>query len=104
MESIIRVRNKLNGFLYQRVIKPIAFLFDAEKVHKLFIRIGKILGKYKAGKWITREMYYYESKMLSQNIFGIKFVSPVGLSAGFDKNAEIISICEDLSFGFSEVG
>jgi dihydroorotate dehydrogenase len=42
--------------------------------------------------------------MLEQKILGIKFRNPVGLSAGFDKNAEIISINEDIGFGFVEVG
>lgn len=104
MEHLVYIRNKSNGFLYRNIVKPIAFLFDAEKVHKFFIKVGKILGKLWVGRKITRLNYYYKNKILHQNILGIKFDNPIGLSAGFDKNAEIIPITSDIGFGFSEVG
>ncbi len=92
------------GTLYQNVAKPILFMFDPEDVHKSFISFGKSLGSNTATKGIIRWIYYYGNPMLEQNILGIKFESPVGLSAGFDKDAKIISICEDIGFGFTEVG
>jgi dihydroorotate dehydrogenase len=73
-------------------------------MHNLFIGIGKILGRYKLTKKITNWMFNYQNSMLSQEIFGIRFKNPLGLAAGFDKNAEMISILEDVGFGFSEVG
>lgn len=104
MEQFIRLRNKVNSFLYQQILKRVFFLFDPEFMHITFIKIGKVLGNYKLTKKITRDMFYYSNPMLKQKILGIRFDNPVGLSAGFDKNAEIISICEDVGFGFSEVG
>lgn len=104
MESVVKFRNSVNGAVYRNVVKPTAFMFDAEAVHKFFIAVGKRLGKHKLGKKVTRVAYYYENDMLSQKLLGIDFTNPIGLSAGFDKNAEIVSICEDVGFGFSEVG
>jgi len=92
------------GFLYGSIAKPILFMFDPEAVHKSFIGFGKALGSNAATKGIMRWVYYYGNPMLAQDILGIRFESPVGLSAGFDKDAEIVSICEDLGFGFTEVG
>jgi len=97
-------KTRFAGVLYQNIAKPILFLFDPESVHKSFINIGKFLGGNAVTKGITRWVYYYRNPALTQNILGIRFESPVGLSAGFDKDAEIISICEDLGFGFTEVG
>ena len=48
--------------------------------------------------------YIYNDELLQQKILGIKFKNPVGLSAGFDKNAEIINVIGSMGFGFSEVG
>ena len=104
MEKFVRMRNAVNSFLYKQLLKRVFFLFDPEFMHTRFIAIGKILGKYKLKKRVVHSIFYYENPSLKQEILGIKFDNPVGLSAGFDKNAEIISICEDMGFGFSEVG
>jgi len=104
MEKTIEIRNFVNGFLYRNLVKQVAFLFDAEKVHKTFIKIGVVFGNNKTTRTLMSDMYGYENKMLNQKIFGIDFKNPVGLSAGFDKNAEIIDIVSDIGFGFSEVG
>lgn len=97
-------RVKAFGKIYRGVLKPVFFLFDPESVHNSFIGFGKLLGGNRIGRWLIRWMYHYENPMLRQHILGINFSSPVGLSAGFDKNAEIIDICGELGFGFSEVG
>lgn len=49
-------------------------------------------------------MFYYRNPMLEQKVLGIKFSNPIGLSAGFDKNAELTDITPDVGFGFEEVG
>ena len=85
-------------------MKPLLFQFDPELMHKLFINIGKGLGKFRVTKRMTRDLFYYENPMLWQKIYGIEFANPVGLSAGFDKNVEITSVLEDVGFGFEESG
>src|SRR3989344_1599704 len=104
MEKIIYYRNKTMSFLYQNVIKRVAFQFPPEKAHNFFVFMGKVLGSNTFTKAINRMLFYYEHPMLNQRILGINFVNPVGLSAGFDKNAELISTMEDVGFGFVEVG
>lgn len=104
MDEIILIKNKTNNLIYNHVIKPICFMNDAEKIHNLFIKIGKLLGENKTTKKTTSLLFNYQNKKLEQKILGIKFRNPIGLSAGFDKNAELISIMEDVGFGFVEVG
>lgn len=104
MKEIFYYKNKVNAFLYQKMLKHFLFLFDPELMHHTFLKIGKVFGSNVATKRVVRDLYYYENSMLKQKILGIEFKNPVGLSAGFDKNAEIISICEDVGFGFSEIG
>lgn len=89
---------------YKKILRPILFQFDPELMHNVFIEVGKILGKYGITKKLTNCMFNYENPMLRQELFGVKFNNPIGLAAGFDKNAELVSIMEDVGFGFSEVG
>ena len=97
-------RNKIIHGLYLGVLKPIFFLQDPETVHDYMIRVGAVLGKYSWGRAITRGLFDYESKNLSQDILGMHFKNPMGLSAGFDKNAELTDILPSIGFGFAEVG
>src|SRR3989344_2405970 len=102
MERIVQTRNSVNSFLYRNILKPAAFRRDPEEMHKFFVNIGKNLNG--LGRTAVSVMFNYKNKMLEQNIFGIKFENPVGLSAGFDKNAELIGVMEKVGFGFVEVG
>lgn len=56
------------------------------------------------GRKLIRSMYHFEDPRLEKEVFGIKFKNPVGLAAGFDKNAELIDDFTHLGFGFTEVG
>jgi dihydroorotate dehydrogenase len=95
---------KVIGSIYRRVLKPILFHFDAEKVHDAFTSIGVFLGKYKTMRAITRGLFAYKNSRLEQTVLGIKFVNPIGLSAGFDKDAKLTDIMPEVGFGFEEVG
>ncbi len=86
------------------LLKNILFSFDPEKVHNEFIKIGKALSHYEASKKAVSLVFNYKHPSLEQTLQGIKFSNPVGLSAGFDKNAELIPIMENVGFGFVEVG
>ncbi len=90
--------------LYPRLVKPLLFLFDPEDMHNIFIKLGRIFGKTKPTRWIIRLLLRYDNPKLKQTIAGITFNNPVGLSAGFDKNADLINIIEDVGFGFTQVG
>src|ERR1035437_7222065 len=101
---IIACRNAVIGFLYKYVLKPILFLFDPEDVHDLFLTIGKFLGRHSLMLWKTRVWLGFADKSLEQNVAGIHFKNPIGLAAGFDKNAELLDILPSVGFGFAEVG
>ena len=95
---------KVVGSIYRRALKPILFLYDAEKVHDAFTSIGVFLGKFKTMRAITRWMFAYKNPRLEQTVLGIKFANPIGLSAGFDKDAKLTDIMPAVGFGFEEVG
>ena len=80
------------------------FLFDAEKIHDLFTAVGVLLGKSKITRWKTRWLFSYQNPRLERTVLGIKFVNPIGLSAGFDKDAKLTDIMPEVGFGFTEVG
>ncbi len=104
MSFLIRARNKIEGLFYINIMKPLFFSMDAELVHNFFIRLGKYLGSNWATKKATSIAFDYKNEMLKQRILGIDFNNPVGLSAGFDKNADLVNIIGDVGFGFEEIG
>ncbi|BDQ04967.1 MAG: dihydroorotate dehydrogenase 2 [Candidatus Dojkabacteria bacterium] len=104
-DRLIKIRNKILRLLYKTVFKPIAFRQDPETVHDFIIKLGKLFGSINITRNITKLLFYYSNdKYLSQNIKGIMFKNPIGLAAGFDKNAELTAILPEVGFGFVEVG
>lgn len=90
--------------VYQTLVKPVLFKLDSEKVHVSTVRFGEILGTNERIKEILTDIYSQKKPSLSQNIAGINFSSPVGLSAGFDYEARLTQILAPLGFGFQSVG
>ena len=90
--------------MYKLLIRPILFLFDPEKVHHFTFSLLKISFKLPFVKSIVKSLYTIEDKSLERNLFGLKFKNPVGLGAGFDKNAVLISELGSFGFGFIEIG
>jgi dihydroorotate dehydrogenase len=88
-----------------RLIKPLFFKFDPEKVHYFVVqRLKWFHEHFPLGKTIIRSSFDIHVKGLEREVFGIRFRNPVGLAAGFDKNGEYIEALSDLGFGFIEVG
>ncbi len=96
--------NKLVAFVYQNLIKKIFFLQDPEIVHDTVSKLGENLGKFNLTKALTGLVFNYKNKKLEQTILGINFKNPIGLAAGFDKDAHLTQILPYLGFGFEEVG
>lgn len=92
------------SLLYRKVLKPIFFLADPESVHDRMTGLGNFLGRHSVTRKITSSFFDYENESLEQTIAGIKFRNPIGLAAGFDKNAELAQIIPMVGFGFEEVG
>ncbi len=91
-------------WLYEHVAKPIFFRIDPECMHDCAAWFGNILGRMSLTRWIVRAFFDFQHPALIQEILGILFVNPVGLTAGFDKNAELTDIIPSVGFGFEEVG
>lgn len=89
--------------MYQ-LIKPILFFFQPEKAHKLTTHLLHLILKVPFGRAILRSIYDYQHPGLERQVFGLTFKNPVGLAAGFDKNAELIDDFSHLGFGFIEIG
>jgi dihydroorotate dehydrogenase len=89
--------------MYQ-LLKPLLFLFDPENVHHFVTRNLKRFNRFPGGISLSKAIWDLDDHRLKKEVFGLKFKNPVGLAAGFDKNAELISEMGALGFGFVEVG
>lgn len=95
---------QLSRWIYRHIVKPLLFRLDPENVHDRVICLGGKLGRTPVGKRVVRSLFCFEHPALVQNILGIRFPNPIGLTAGFDKNAELTSIVSAVGFGFEEIG
>ena len=86
--------------MYKLLLRPLLFLLPPETAHHLafwLLRLplmSKLLGR----------IYRFEHPALAREVFGIKFPNPIGLAAGFDKDARAYTQLADLGFGFIEIG
>ena len=90
--------------MYKLLLKPLLFQLDPEKAHKLVTKISNFMSLIPGMKSIFRAIYCVNDKRLEREVFGIKFPNPVGLAAGFDKEAKLYNSFTDFGFGFIEVG
>lgn len=102
--GLITARNWIMRKKYQWILKPIFFKSDPEIIHDRMSDFLHFLGKYSITRKITYFFFGYSNSILEQNILGINFKNPVGLSAGFDKDGKLIDIMPSLGFGFTEIG
>jgi dihydroorotate dehydrogenase len=103
-EFWISVRNGALQFFYKQILKRIFFLGDPEDVHDHMTSMGKWLGGFGLGRWKTKFWFGYQNSALEQIVAGIHFKNPIGLAAGFDKDAQLTQILPSVGFGFEEVG
>ena len=94
----------LIAWLYKHLAKPIFFRQDPEKVHDRMTAVGEFLGRCKISRAITSRLFRYDDSSLEQTVLGMRFSNPIGLAAGFDKNAQLMDILPSVGFGFEEIG
>jgi dihydroorotate dehydrogenase len=87
-----------------KVIRFFFFLFDPEKIHHFTAKALFITLRIPIVKQIWKKTFVLEDKRLEREVFGIKFKNPVGLGAGFDKDAKMYKDLEYCGFGFIEIG
>lgn len=90
--------------MYKHVIRPLLFLIDAEKVHHLVFKVLLVSGKIPGIKSLLNSIFRHKSTKLERNLLGIRFENPVGLAAGFDKDAKLVDELNCFGFGFIEIG
>ena len=89
--------------MYKILIRPVLFLFDPEAVHHFTFRAIKFFSRLGLGG-IFRKIFVVDNPRLEREVFGVRFKNPVGLAAGFDKDAKLYNEFSDFGFGFVEIG
>lgn len=89
--------------MYKLIIRPLLFRFDPEKVHHWSFSAIRFLYTLGLG-FLIRKLYTVEDPRLEREVFGLKFPNPVGLAAGFDKDALLFRELAGFGFGFIEIG
>ncbi len=90
--------------MYKTIIRPILFCFDPEKVHHFTFSLIRNFSKLPGFKNLFKKLYLVEDQKLERELFGLKFKNPVGLAAGFDKDAKLYNELSNFGFGFVEIG
>ena len=89
---------------YQNILKPLLFLVNPERAHSIVAHGLRLIMKIPGVSLVFQSVYGFKHKNLVREVFGLRFENPVGLAAGFDKNAYLVDEYANLGFGFIEVG
>jgi len=84
---------------FYQILRPLIFKFEPEVAHNLAINFLKFCPR--AATLFCAKTDY---ENLKQNLWGLDFANPIGMAAGFDKNAEVVATLEKFGFGFLEAG
>ncbi|HEY9117138.1 MAG TPA: dihydroorotate dehydrogenase (quinone), partial [Roseivirga sp.] len=90
--------------MYKLLIRPLLFLKNPEPAHYFTFSWIRRLFKIPGVSSIARGLYQFENQILEVECFGLKFPNPVGLAAGFDKDAKLYNELSAFGFGFIEIG
>jgi dihydroorotate dehydrogenase len=102
--SLRQKKARSSNYMYRFLIRPVLFLFDPETIHHFTFKILSVAGKIPALKTILRNNFTLKDKRLERTILGLHFPNPIGLAAGFDKDAKLIDELACFGFGFIEIG
>jgi len=90
--------------LYKNLIRPLFFLLNPEQAHHFVVNCLRIAFSIPGIRQLVKRFYNVSHPSLYREIFGLKFKNPVGLAAGFDKNADFYHNLAVFGFSFIEVG
>ena len=90
--------------MYKTFIRPLLFKFDPEEVHYFTFSLIRFLSNIPGFSAISKSLYEVEDSRLETEVFGLRFKNPVGLAAGFDKDAKLYEELSNFGFGFIEIG
>ncbi|MFT4903238.1 MAG: dihydroorotate dehydrogenase [Thalassomonas sp.] len=86
------------------IVRFFLFLFSPEAIHHITFKMIKIAGMIPGKLWTLRLLFKVKDARLEREVFGLKFDNPVGLAAGFDKDAKLFDELASFGFGFVEIG
>lgn len=102
---VIPLLSSVTSNIYSKAAKPLLFKQKPDTVHTRLLQTGSRLQRVRAVRSLVRGVWAYEnSTVLEQEVLGIRFRNPIGLSAGFDKNFELLPMLKSIGFGFMEGG
>lgn len=87
-----------------KLFRPLLFSVDPEKIHAVTFGILRMKHRLPGFASILKFLFTLEDARLEKKILGLKFKNPVGLAAGFDKDAKLVDVLASLGFGFVEIG
>jgi dihydroorotate dehydrogenase len=87
-----------------KLIRSFLFLFDPERVHYFTMYSLRLLNRIPLVSFVWKKTFVMKDQRLERKVFGLTFKNPVGLAAGFDKNAAFYKELESCGFGFIEIG
>ena len=90
--------------LYKALARPWLFQTDPEAAHDRTLNLAASLGRCRILRDSVETIFALENRRLRQTILGVEFPNPVGLGAGYDKNALGLALWPALGFGFAEIG
>ena len=90
--------------MYRLLIRPLLFLLPPETIHRLLVSFLKVIFKIPGIKALVKRIYHIADPALKTEFLGMTFSNPVGLAAGFDKNAEVYNEFHAFGFSFIEIG
>ena len=90
--------------MYKSIIRPILFCFDPEKIHHFIFACIQWMNRIPGVSILISKIFVVQHPALHRKVFGIDFPNPVGLAAGFDKDAKLFNELSHFGFGFIEVG
>ncbi|CAL67475.1 quinone-dependent dihydroorotate dehydrogenase [Christiangramia forsetii] len=90
--------------MYKSLIRPTLFKFDPEEIHYFTFNFLRKFCKIPGATSYLKSKFQVKDARLEREVFGLKFKNPVGLAAGFDKDAKLYNELSSLGFGFIEVG
>ena len=90
--------------MYKLIIRPLFFLLRPESAHYTAMFLLSWASRFSLSKKLLRHFYLLQSEQLEKKVMGLTFKNPVGLAAGFDKNALWIDALSNIGFGFIEIG
>jgi dihydroorotate dehydrogenase len=89
---------------YKALVRPWLFQTDPETAHEHAVNLAASVGRSRIARDAVETAFAFEDRCLRQTVFGIEFSNPVGLAAGYDKNAVGLKLWPALGFGFVEIG